>query len=157
MCAGHNLCEAKGELAQVGTRSALSISMDSPVKGTGLFMKTCYAIIRARSFYGAETKISLVVDDTGSQYFSFSSPEEASAWIRKLVGQKHFLTQNDSNPPTYAVTEVGSGNFHDAYKRTWCVDPENSLNSKKAAWISHGQGAQNAGRKSPHHFSPKPG
>jgi hypothetical protein len=154
VCADHNLCEAKGELAKVGTRSAV----DSPVKGAGLFMKTCYVIIRTRSFYGAETKSSLVVEDTGSQYLSFASRGEARAWIRKLAGQKHCLTQNDSNPPAYAVAEVGSRDFHNAYKSTWCVDPESSLqNSKKAAWISHGQGAQTAGGKSPHHFSPKLG
>ena len=35
-------------------------------------MKVCYAIIKTRSIYGAETKISLVMDDTGSQYLSFA-------------------------------------------------------------------------------------
>lgn len=88
-------------------------------------MKTCYAIIRIRSFHGAKTKISLVTDDAGSQYFSFSSPEEARALIRKLAGKKSFLTQNESNPPAYAVAKVGSRKFHDAYRSTWCVDPEN--------------------------------
>ena len=90
-------------------------------------MKTCYAIIRTPSFCGAESKISLLADDTGSQYFSFSSPEEARAWIRKLAGRKHYLRQNDITPSTYAVTEVGSENFHDAYKRTWGADPERYL------------------------------
>jgi hypothetical protein len=128
------------------------------LKRTGSFMKTCCAIIKTCSFYGADAKISLVVDDTGSQYFSFSSPEEARAWIRKLAGQKHSLRQNDSTPPTYAVTEVGSVNFHDAYKSTWCADPEKSLqNSVKAARISRGRTTQTPGRKSPHHFTPKPG
>jgi hypothetical protein len=81
------------------------------------FLKNCYAIIKTSSFYGAETKISLVVDDTGSQYLSFSRPEEARAWIRQLTGRKHYLRQNESSPATYAVTEVGSANFCDAKRR----------------------------------------
>ena len=34
---------------------------------------------KIRSFCGAETNISLVVDDTGSHYLSFSTSDEASA------------------------------------------------------------------------------
>ena len=82
-------------------------------------MKVCYAIIKTRSIYGAETKISLVMDDTESQYLSFASREEARAWIRRLVeGPTNYLQRNESILPTYAITEVGSRSFCDAYKRT---------------------------------------
>jgi len=81
-------------------------------------MKTCYAITTNRT-YGLETKISLVMDDTGSQYLSFASREEARAWIRRLVeGRTNYFERNESIPPTYAITEVGSRSFRDAYKRT---------------------------------------
>jgi hypothetical protein len=76
-------------------------------------LKTCYAIIKTRSSYGSETSISLVLDDTGLTHLSFSSPEEARAWIRRIAGR------NESTPSTYAVTKVGSEPFFDAYKRTW--------------------------------------
>ena len=76
-------------------------------------LKTCYAIIKTRSSYGSETSISLVLDDTGLTHFSFSSPEEARAWIRRIAGRK------ESTPSTYAVTKVGSEPFFDAYKHTW--------------------------------------
>ena len=92
-----------------------------------MFMKTCYAIIELRSFYDGETKISLVVDDTGSQYFSFSSRDGARAWIRKLADQKHYHRDNYITRSTYAVTEVGSENFYDAYKCTWGASPERYL------------------------------
>ena len=81
-------------------------------------MKACYAIIKIRSFAGIEAKISLVVDDTGSHYLSFSSPGDAKAWIRLLASRKHYL-RDDTTSPTYSITEVGSGNFWDAYKCTW--------------------------------------
>ena len=82
-------------------------------------MKVCYAIIKTRSIYGAETKISLVMDDTESQYLSFASRKEARAWIRHLVeGPTNYLQRNESILPTYAITEVGSRSFSDAYMRT---------------------------------------
>ena len=90
-------------------------------------MKACYAIIETRSFYGGKTKISLVVDDTGSQYFSFSSRDEARAWIRKLADQKPYHRKHYINRSTYAITEVGSENFYDAYKCTWGASPERYL------------------------------
>jgi hypothetical protein len=90
-------------------------------------MKACYAIIKTRSFYGVETEISLVGDDTGSHYLSFSTSDEARAWIRQLTNRKHNLRQNDTTPPTYAITEVGNGNFCDAYKCTWGESPERIL------------------------------
>ena len=81
-------------------------------------MKICFAIIKTRR-QGLEIKISLVMDDTGSQYLSFASPEEARAWIRRLVeGRTNSLERNESIPPTYAITEVGSKGFRDAYKRS---------------------------------------
>ena len=87
-------------------------------------MKACYAITKTRSFSGAITTISLVMDDSGSQYLSFSTPEEARAWMRKLAARKHDFQQKDIAPPTYAVTEVGGENFKDAYKCTWSAPPE---------------------------------
>ena len=81
-------------------------------------MKICYAITKTRR-YGLETKISLVMDDSGSQYLSFASREEARAWIRRLVeGPTNYLERNESIPLNYAITEVGSRSFRDAYKRT---------------------------------------
>jgi hypothetical protein len=85
-------------------------------------MKICYAITKTRSFYGAETKISLIMDDTESQYLSFASREEAKAWIRRLEGRTNHLEPNESSPPIYAVTEVGSASFRDAYKRAQGVE-----------------------------------
>jgi hypothetical protein len=43
-------------------------------------MKRCYAITKTRR-HDLETKISLVMDDTGLQYLSFANREEARAWI----------------------------------------------------------------------------
>ena len=82
-------------------------------------MKICYAITKTRR-QGLEIKISLIVDDTGSQYLSFASREEARAWIRRLVeGRTNSLERDESSiPPTYAITEVGSRSFRDAYKRS---------------------------------------
>jgi hypothetical protein len=81
-------------------------------------MKICYAITKTRR-QGLEIKISLIMDDTGSQYLSFASREEARAWIRRLVeGRTSYLERNESIPPTYAITEVGSKSFRDAYKRS---------------------------------------
>ena len=91
----------------------------SRYEGPGCVLKTCYAIIKTRSFYGSETNISLVLDDTGLTHLSFSSPEEARAWIRRIAGRKDYLGRNESSPPTYAVTKVGSERFCDAYKCTW--------------------------------------
>jgi hypothetical protein len=88
-------------------------------KSRRLALKTCYAIIKTRSSYGSETSISLVLDDTGLTDLSFSSPEEARAWIRRIAGRKDYFGRNESTPSTYAVTEVGSERFSDAYKRTW--------------------------------------
>jgi len=87
--------------------------------GLGCALKTCYAIIKARSSHGSETNISLVLDDTGSTHLSFSSPEEARAWIRRIAGRKYYLGHSESSPATYVVTEVGSERFLDAYKCTW--------------------------------------
>jgi hypothetical protein len=82
-------------------------------------LKTCYAIIKTRRSYGSETSISLVLDDTGLTHLSFSSPEEARAWIRRIAGRKDYFGRNESAPPAYAVTKVGSERFCDAYKRTF--------------------------------------
>ena len=74
-------------------------------------MKICYAITKTRR-YNLETKISLVMDDTGSQYLSFASREEARAWIRRLVeGRTNYLERNESIPPTYAITKWEVGAF----------------------------------------------
>ena len=100
--------------------SCSSIKLNSQVNR--VFMKACYAITKTRSFSGAITTISLVMDDSGSQYLSFSTPEEARAWMRKLAARKHDFQQKDIAPPTYAVTEVGGENFKDAYKCTWSAD-----------------------------------
>ena len=91
-----------------------------------LFMKNCYAIIKTRSPYGAQTIVSLIVDDSGSQYFSFASTKHARAWIRLLVGHCDYHSRIDDSPATYAVTEVGSGTFHDAFKCTWGEVPDRS-------------------------------
>ena len=60
------------------------------------------------------------MDDSGSQYLSFASREEARAWIRRIVeGPKNYFERNESTPLIYAVTKVGSEASRDAYKRTW--------------------------------------
>jgi hypothetical protein len=87
-------------------------------------MKACYAIIRIGSLDGAEPRISLVSDDTGSHFLSFSSPDEARGWIRQIADRKHAFRQNGTTPTSYAITAVGSGNFRDAYKCTWGAAPE---------------------------------
>ena len=88
------------------------------IGGPSFVLKTCYAIIKTRR-YGLETKISLVMDDSGSQYLSFASREEARAWIRRLVeGPTNYLERNESTPLIYAITKLGSRSFRDAYKRT---------------------------------------
>ena len=93
-------------------------------KGPCLLIKTCYVIIKTRCPYGSEANISLVMDDTGSQYLSFSSSKQARAWIRMLAGQKHFLGQIDNTPPIYSITKVGSSTFLSAYKRTGRGSPD---------------------------------
>jgi len=81
-------------------------------------MKICYAITKTRR-HGLEAKISLVMDDTGSQYLSFAGREEARTWIRRLVeGPTSYLEGKESMHPIYAITEVGSRSFCDAHKRT---------------------------------------
>jgi hypothetical protein len=82
-------------------------------------MKIRYAITKTRR-HGLETKISLIMDDSGTQYLSFASREDARAWIRRLVdGPTNYPESNESIPPIYAITEVRSRSFCDAYKRTW--------------------------------------
>jgi hypothetical protein len=63
---------------------------------------------KTRSSYGSETSISLVLDDTGLAHLSFSSPEQARAWIRRIVGRKDYFGRNESTRSTYTVTKVGS-------------------------------------------------
>ena len=94
------------------------------IGGPSFVLKTCYAIIKTRR-YGLETKISLVMDDSGSQYLSFASREEARAWIRRLVeGPTNYLERNESTPLIYAITKVGSRSFsrcvqaHSGLRRT---------------------------------------
>lgn len=80
-------------------------------------MKICCAITKTRR-HGLETKISLVMDDSGSQYLSFASRKDARAWIRHLVdGPTNYFESNDSIPPIYAITEVGSRSFVQAHSR----------------------------------------
>jgi hypothetical protein len=56
------------------------------------------------------------MDDSGSQYLSFASRKDARAWIRHLVeNPTSHLESNDSIPPTYAITEVGSRSFVQAH------------------------------------------
>ena len=55
--------------------------------------------------YGSETSISLVLDDL-INHLSFSSPEEARAWIRRIAGRKDYFGRNESTRSTYAVTKV---------------------------------------------------
>jgi hypothetical protein len=81
-------------------------------------MKNCYAIIKTRTFHGSETRVSLVMDATGLQYLSFATREQARAWIRKLEGRTLYLEPNESGPPSYTLTEVGSQSFCDAYRLT---------------------------------------
>jgi hypothetical protein len=58
------------------------------------------------------------MDDTGLQFLSFGSREEARAWIRRLESRTSYLEQNETGPATYTITEVGSPAFRDAYKHT---------------------------------------
>ena len=82
-------------------------------------MKKCYAIIRKNSPEGEEPKVSLVMDDdTGLQYLSFASREEARAWIRRLEGRTSHSEPRNIGPASYTLTEVGSESFLHAYKRT---------------------------------------
>jgi hypothetical protein len=85
-------------------------------------MKVCYAIIRNHGSCGGgtatENQVSLVMEDTGFQYLSFATREEAKAWIRRLLGR----TDRESRPATYLVAEVGSESFREAYKRTRGVE-----------------------------------
>ena len=81
-----------------------------------MLMKVCYAITRTRK-RGLKTELSLVTDDTGLQYLSFASHEEAKTWIRRLGGRVNYFEPNEIGPPSYAITEVGSALFCDAYKR----------------------------------------
>ncbi len=80
-------------------------------------MRMCYAITRTRQ-RGLEIEISLVTDDTGFQYLSFASREEAKAWIRRLGGRVNYFESKELGPPSYAITEVGSALFCDAYRRS---------------------------------------
>jgi hypothetical protein len=82
-------------------------------------MKKCYAIIRIHRVEGSEPKVSLVMDDdTGLQYLSFASREEARGWIRRLEGRTSHFESRERGPHSYTLTEVGSESFLDAYKRT---------------------------------------
>jgi hypothetical protein len=117
-------------LLRVDIALQLGDTSDARGPGTGrsdLFMKTCYAIIETCPFYGGETTISLVVDDTGSQYFSFSNRDEARAWIRKLVDHNRYHRRSYITGRTYAVTEVGSEDFDYAFKCTWGASPGRCL------------------------------
>jgi hypothetical protein len=60
--------------------------------------------------------MSLVLDATGASHLSFSGPEEARAWIKRLAGRKEHPLSGAS---TYEVTKVGSKRYRDAYKSTW--------------------------------------
>jgi hypothetical protein len=87
-------------------------------------MKKCYAIIRTNSLQGEAPRISLVMDDdTGLQYLSFASREEARAWIRRLEGRTSHSEPRNIGSPSYALTEVGSASFLDAYKRASALRP----------------------------------
>ena len=82
-------------------------------------MKKCFAIIRTFCPEGQEPKVSLVMDDdTGLQYLSFASREEARAWARRLEGRTSHSEPRNSGPPSYTLTEVGSESFLDAFKRS---------------------------------------
>jgi hypothetical protein len=47
--------------------------------------KTCYAIVKEERLETAETKVSLVVDSTGTFPLSFSTLEETKAWVRHVI------------------------------------------------------------------------
>ena len=80
-------------------------------------MKKCFAIIRTFCPEGQEPKVSLVMDDdTGLQYLSFASREEARAWARRLEGRTSHSEPRNSGPPSYTLAEVGSESFLDAFK-----------------------------------------
>jgi hypothetical protein len=81
-------------------------------------MKSCYAIIKARSVEGSKTSISLVMDDTGLQFLSFASREEARAWIRRLEHRTTYLEASESSCLSYMVAEVGSQTFRHAYRHS---------------------------------------
>ena len=74
----------------------------------GFALKTCYAIIKTRSSYGSETSISLVLDDTGLTHLSFSTPEEARAWIRMIADRKDYFRD--------ATRALHPPNVHDSGK-----------------------------------------
>jgi hypothetical protein len=81
-------------------------------------MKNCHAIIKTRTVQGGETRVSLVMDDTGSQFLSFAGREQARAWIRRLEHRTTYLESLECSPPTYVVVEVGSQPFRDAYRHS---------------------------------------
>lgn len=86
-----------------------------------LILKTCYAIIKISNSGGSETDISLVLDGSGAMHLSFSTPEEAKVWIRRIVGRKAYWVQQEHHPATYAVARVGSERFNAAYRSTFTV------------------------------------
>jgi hypothetical protein len=98
-------------------------------------MKKCYAIIRINRVEGSEPKVSLVMDDdTGLQYLSFASREEARAWIRRLEGRTSHFEPRERGSPSYTLAEVGSESFLDAYKRTQ-VSAESSIPAPQGVGI----------------------
>ena len=78
--------------------------------------KTCYAIIKEEPLETAETKVSLVVDSSGTFPLSFSTLEETKAWVRTSRARKH----SDNIARTlYTIVEVGSTRFAEAYRATF--------------------------------------
>ncbi len=82
-------------------------------------MKKCFAIIRTYCPQGQGPKVSLVMDDdTGLQYLSFASREEARAWTRRLESRTSHSEPKNSGPASYTLAEVGSETFLDALKHS---------------------------------------
>jgi hypothetical protein len=84
--------------------------------GCGLALKTCYAIIKEAGPEGSETKISLVLDATGTRPLSFSTLKEARTWLRIIKTRKR---HKDVVGTVYSVVNLGSARFSAAYKGTF--------------------------------------
>jgi len=78
--------------------------------------KTCYAIVKEERSETSETRVSLVVDSTGSLPLSFSTLEETRTWVRISRARKR---RDDLAGTVYNIVEVGSPRFAKAYKATF--------------------------------------
>lgn len=80
-----------------------------------------WAIVQVRSYYGPESKTSLVEDSDRAPgtVLMFASRAEARKWIAEQESGVYPTAHNESGRPEYKVVEVGGTRFCRAYRQTY--------------------------------------